>query len=128
VFDLRQHLVTLANSGLPYPIRCTGDGQSSAQIELPGVPLGSFGTTSYDEIVVPANAGDVFAFCSDGISETFDEAGGEFGSARVAEVVREHRHKSADEIVTKIFEAMAEFRGAAPQTDDQTAVVVRILS
>lgn len=128
VFDLRQHTVTMANSGLPYPIRCTADGSSSRQIELPGVPLGSFGTSTYDEIVVPANAGDVFVFCSDGISETFNDAGDEFGSARVAEVVREHRDKPAAEIVEQIFAAMSAFRGKADQTDDQTAVVVRILS
>ncbi len=128
VFDLRHHTVTMANSGLPYPIRCTGDGASSEQIELPGVPLGSFGTTAYDEIVVPANAGDVFVFCSDGISETFNERGDEFGSARIAEVAREHRGKPAAEMVAKIFEAMSAFRGKAEQTDDQTAVVVRILA
>ena len=32
--------VTLANSGLPYPLWC--HGEACAQIELPGVPLGSF--------------------------------------------------------------------------------------
>jgi len=128
VFDLRQHIVTLANSGLPYPIRCTADGSSSAQIELPGVPLGSFGTTTYDEIVVPANPGDVFAFCSDGISETFSESGAELGSRPIAEVVRAHRDKPAAEIVEQIFATMSAFRGHAEQTDDQTAVVVRILA
>ena len=95
---------------------------------LPGVPLGSFGTTSYDEVVVPANAGDVFAFCTDGISETFSEAGDEFGSGRTSEVVRANRHQSAALITEAIFAAMSEFRGPAPQTDDQTVVVVRILA
>jgi|688.fasta_scaffold30132_2 sigma-B regulation protein RsbU (phosphoserine phosphatase) len=127
IFDLRRHTVTMANSGLPYPIRCTADGATSAQIELPGVPLGSFGTTTYDEIVVPANIGDVFVFCSDGISETFSESGAEFGSARIAEVVRAHRDKPAAEIVERIFATMSAFRGNAEQTDDQTAVVVRIV-
>jgi phosphoserine phosphatase RsbU/P len=128
IFDLRRHTVTMANSGLPYPIRCTADGTSSEQIELPGVPLGSFGTTSYDEIVVPANPGDVFAFCSDGISETFSETGAELGSRPIAEVVRAHRDKPAAEIVDRIFATMSAFRGNAEQTDDQTAVVVRILA
>ena len=127
IFDLRRHTVTMANSGLPYPIRCTADGSSSAQIELPGVPLGSFGTTSYDEIVVPANIGDVFVFCSDGISETFSESGAELGSAPIAEVVRVNRDRPAAEIVERIFETMSAFRGNAEQTDDQTVVVVRIV-
>ena len=40
IFDLKRRTITLANSGLPYPIRCSAEG--CAQIELPGVPLGSF--------------------------------------------------------------------------------------
>ena len=127
-FDLRQHTVTLANSGLPYPIRCSADGTECGQIELPGVPLGSFGTTTYDEVVVPALAGDVFAFCSDGISETFSESGEEFGSPRIAEVVHAHRDQPAKAIVEAIFAAMRAFRGTAPQTDDQTALVVKMLA
>lgn len=125
-FDLRRHTLTMANSGLPFPIRCSGDGTECGQIELPGVPLGSFGSSSYDEVVVPANLGDVFAFCTDGISETFSESGAEFGSSRIAEVVRANRHQSAAIITEAVFSAMAEFRGHAPQTDDQTVVVVRI--
>src|SRR5947208_4756102 len=40
VFDFKRRTMVLANAGLPYPIRCSGD--SVAQIELPGVLLGSF--------------------------------------------------------------------------------------
>ena len=36
--------------------------------------------------------------------------------------------RPAAEIVAKVFESMAAFRGHAAQTDDQTAVVVRILA
>src|SRR5213076_1094466 len=46
VFDIKRRMVTMANSGLPYPIRCRGG--DAAQIELPGVPLGSFAGSSYD--------------------------------------------------------------------------------
>lgn len=128
VFDLRHHLVTMANSGLPYPIRCSADGSSCQQIEMPGVPLGSFGTTSYDEIVLPAHAGDVFVFCSDGIFETFNDDGLELGAGPIIDIVKTHRDRPASEIVAKIFETMSAFRGNAMQTDDQTAVVVRILA
>jgi len=40
LFDFKKRQVTMANSGLPYPIRCTAD--ECVQIDLPGVPLGSF--------------------------------------------------------------------------------------
>src|SRR5688500_5160674 len=70
MFEFKKQTVTFANSGLPYPIRCT-DGKA-AQIDMPGVPLGSFGTSTYDDLVVPLASGDVFVLCSDGISEAFD--------------------------------------------------------
>ena len=55
----------------------------AVQLEMPGVPLGSFGGSTYDDFQFPLEAGDVFVFCSDGIFEAFDEAGEEFGARRV---------------------------------------------
>lgn len=125
VFDLKRRSVTLANSGLPYPIHVSGD--TVRQIELPGVPLGSFAASTYDEITVDLKLGDVFVFCSDGISETFNAVGDEFGSHRVRATAKDQREKPAKEIVGAVFGAMQLFRGDEPQTDDQTVVVVKIV-
>lgn len=124
IFDLKKHTATFANSGLPYPLHVSARGVE--KIELPGVPLGSFPSSTYDEYTVDLTPGDVFVFCSDGISETFNEAGEEFGSARVGETALENLDKSAKEIVDAIFGTMQAFRGEAEQTDDQTVVVVKI--
>ena len=85
IFDLKRRVVTLANSGLPYPIRASAEGVS--QIELPGVPLGSFHGSAYDELTYALHPGDLFVFCSDGVSEAMTANGEEFGSARLIEVV-----------------------------------------
>ena len=124
MFEFKKQTVTFANSGLPFPIRCN-NGQA-AQIDMPGVPLGSFGSSTYDNVVVPLELGDVFAFCSDGISEAFDEAGSEFGAARVIEVVEKNCGGTAKEIVGEIFGAVQAFSGDAEQSDDRTVVVVKI--
>jgi sigma-B regulation protein RsbU (phosphoserine phosphatase) len=123
-FDFKRRLVTMANSGLPYPIRCTSEG--CAQIELPGVPLGSFAGTTYDEASYSLEPGDVFVFCSDGISEAMNEDGEEFTSPRLITVVERTRHGSAKEIVDAIFETVEAFRGDAIQNDDMTAVAIKI--
>ena len=123
-FDLKRHTAVFANSGLPYPVHVSGD--SARPIELAGLPLGSFSASTYDEVSVELKPGDLFVFCSDGISETFSESGEEFGSARIVEVAREHADRPAKEIVAAVFGAMQTFRGDAPQTDDQTVVVVKI--
>ncbi|HUE86856.1 MAG TPA: GAF domain-containing protein [Vicinamibacterales bacterium] len=124
VFDLKKRVATFANSGLPYPLHVSADGVE--RVELPGVPLGSFPSSTYDEHTVELEAGDVFVFCSDGIYETFNEAGEEFGSDRVGATVLDNLEKPAKEIVDAIFGTMHSFRGEAEQVDDQTVVVVKI--
>jgi sigma-B regulation protein RsbU (phosphoserine phosphatase) len=124
IFDFKKRTATFANSGLPYPLHVSGETVTA--IELPGVPLGSFGTSAYDEHTVDIASGDVFVFCSDGISETFNSEGHEYGSARVGETALRNRDKPASDIVKAIFGAMQAFRGNAPQTDDQTVVIVKV--
>lgn len=126
VFDLKKRVATLANSGLPFPLHISGGRVT--QIFSPGVPLGSFAASTYDEHVVELLPGDVFVFNSDGISETFSPLGEEFGWERIAEIAERHHDKTAREIVDAIFGAVQAFRGDAEQMDDQTVVVVKINS
>jgi sigma-B regulation protein RsbU (phosphoserine phosphatase) len=138
-FDFKRRALTISNSGLPYPIRCSsfdrlrtipselgGVGDECGQIELPGVPLGSFAGVTYDELTIPLHAGDVFVFCTDGIFEAATDEGTEFGSKRLCDVVRANRKGTAREIVDAIFDAVITFRGTEPQSDDMTAVAVKI--
>lgn len=124
MFEFKKQIVTFANSGLPYPVRCTAG--KAVQIDMPGVPLGSFGGSTYDEVQVPLAAGDVFVFVSDGISEAFSEAGEEFGAPRLLDVIERTHLQPAKEIVGEIFGAVQLFCGDAPQSDDRTVVVVKI--
>ncbi len=123
-FDFKRRDVTFSNSGLPYPIHCSQ--HDCGQIELPGVPLGSFPGVTYDEVKVSMKAGDVFVFCTDGVFEAMNGAGKEFGARQVTQIVRETRTQSARAIVDAIFDAVIEFRGGIAQNDDMTAVAVKI--
>jgi phosphoserine phosphatase RsbU/P len=123
-FDFPNRLVTLSNSGLPYPIHCSGN--TCGQIELPGVPLGSFPGVTYDEVTLPLRNGELLVFCTDGIFEATNDDGQEFGARRLCEVVEAHRDQSARAIVDAIFDAVAAFARAGPHNDDMTAVAVKI--
>ena len=123
-FDFKRRTVTLSNSGLPYPVRCSDD--DCGQIELPGVPLGSFSGVTYDEVTLPLRAGELFVFCTDGIFEAANGEGKEYGAKRLCDVVRENRKATAREIVDAIFDSVILFRGTGPQNDDMTAVAVKI--
>jgi sigma-B regulation protein RsbU (phosphoserine phosphatase) len=123
-FDFRRRTVTLSNSGLPYPIRCSAE--KCGQIELPGVPLGSFPGIIYDEVTLELQPDDLFVFCTDGIFEALNPKGAEFGARRLCEVIAASRKESARGIVDEIFHAVTEFRGTEPQADDMTAVAIKI--
>jgi sigma-B regulation protein RsbU (phosphoserine phosphatase) len=124
LFDIKRRIVTIANSGLPYPVRCSGDVIS--QVEIPGVPLGLFAGSTYDEVYFDLVPGDVYVFCSDGVYDANDWRGHEFGLERLLEIVSETRQLPAREIVNAIFMAVHEFRGDTAPNDDMTAVALRI--
>jgi sigma-B regulation protein RsbU (phosphoserine phosphatase) len=124
VFDLKQRTVTLANSGLPYPVLSTPT--ECRQIELPGVPLGSFFGVNYDEVTLPIDTGDVLVLCTDGVSEAMNSRGDEFGAARLMEVVQSTRDQSSADMVSAISQAVEAHRAGFPPNDDMTIVVVRV--
>jgi sigma-B regulation protein RsbU (phosphoserine phosphatase) len=124
LFDLKRRTVTLANSGLPYPIRMSGG--VCEQIELPGVPLGSFFGVSYDEVTYPLSAGDTFVFCSDGVYEAMNQAGEEFSTERLIQVVKESAALSPQGTVDAIAAAVDVHRAGFPPNDDTTIVAVKI--
>jgi sigma-B regulation protein RsbU (phosphoserine phosphatase) len=124
IFDLKRRTMTMANSGLPYPVRCSAT--VCEQIELPGVPLGSFAGSTYDEVTFSLQAGEVYVFCTDGVYEAMNELGQEFTAGRLLDVVSRSRELPAAKMVKAIFDAVTEWRGGALPNDDMTAVVVRI--
>ncbi len=123
-FDLKKRQLVIANSGLPYPIR-RSDGVS-VPIQLPGVPLGSFPNTTYEELTFDLKTGDLYVFCTDGIFEAEDPLGHEFGTSRLIKVIDRLADQPAQAIVDGIFEAVEGFREDKAAADDMTAVAMRI--
>jgi sigma-B regulation protein RsbU (phosphoserine phosphatase) len=124
IFDYKRRTMTVANAGLPYPIRSSSGVVS--QIELPGVPLGSFAGSTYEELTFELAIGDVFVFCTDGLFEATDALGREFGAERLIDVVRDNGATTARALVDAIFAAVQNFRGESTPSDDMTAVALKI--
>jgi sigma-B regulation protein RsbU (phosphoserine phosphatase) len=71
--------------------------------------------------------GSVVVIGTDGITETRNATGELFGSERVREIVRAHAAAPATDIQAAVLEAVHAFRGKAPQEDDVTLVVAKLL-
>ncbi|NQT40384.1 MAG: SpoIIE family protein phosphatase [Planctomycetes bacterium] len=67
-------------------------------------------------------------FCTDGVMEAESPDGEYFGADRAMKVVRENRHEPAGTIVQRLYQTIREFSGNAPQQDDITLVVIRVVA
>ena len=124
VWDDNQRILQIANSGLPRPIYCH-QGKVE-RIEATGLPLGLFPSAEYDEFTFRAVPGDAFVFFSDGILDARNQHGNTFGRERAEQIVTRNCHKSADEIVTLIFQSVNDFVGDTEQFDDQSVVAIKV--
>ena len=113
---------TVANAGGSAPMTCRGGEILSAQLE--GVPLGLLPDREYEERVFQAQRGDLVVLYSDGVSDHLDGAGEEYGSARLAQILKKCCGLSTREIVDQIFADLDHFN--TERFDDQTLIVMRV--
>jgi serine phosphatase RsbU (regulator of sigma subunit)/catechol 2,3-dioxygenase-like lactoylglutathione lyase family enzyme len=67
---------------------------------------------------------DLLALYTDGVTEAFDEAGGEFGEQRLVDALRRHRHRPPESLLASLVDEIRSF-SAREQHDDLTLIVAR---
>jgi len=87
-------------------------------------PLGLVSHGDYVSATVDCEAGDVFMALSDGVLETQDAAGSEFGFERTRSVLALHGGEPLEAIADSLLNEVAKF---GPRKDDQTVLLVRVL-
>jgi phosphoserine phosphatase RsbU/P len=120
----RQRRLRVANAGQEQPLllhrgRCD-------KIPLAGFPLGIFEDVTYDERSFILDPNDIVVFHSDGIGDAQGLNGEFFGSKRVAQMVTENQHLSADGIADRILELVDAFSGGQHPSDDRTLIVLKV--
>jgi serine phosphatase RsbU (regulator of sigma subunit) len=113
------------NAGHNYPLLCRDDGDV-CELRQSNLVVGVREGIKYDEHTVPLRAGDTIIFYTDGITEAANVDWEEFGVERLCEVIRRHRHGSAENLRNMIYRAVLQFAGDAAQSDDLTLVVVKV--
>ncbi|HEX4797387.1 MAG TPA: PP2C family protein-serine/threonine phosphatase [Humisphaera sp.] len=68
--------------------------------------------------------GDMIVLLTDGFYEFQNTKGELFGRDRIGEVILQHHHQPARDVLNEIIEATRRFAGAALQLDDMTAIVI----
>jgi sigma-B regulation protein RsbU (phosphoserine phosphatase) len=123
IYDGSNRQLTYANGGHLPPILLAEDG-SSKRLDCSGTVVGLFDSLEYPEATVQLRRGDIFIAYSDGVTEPENDYG-EFGEARLLEIVRENRDLPLTRITELVTAAVDDWIGENEQPDDVTLVLAR---
>ncbi len=123
----KTHELTYVNAGHNPPLLVRASGQVE-QLDVGGFPVGIMPFGTYEQVPVPLHPGDVMIVYSDGVTESVNEAGDEFGESRLIEVLQKNLTRTAAGVRDRIDEALTRFVGKAKSVDDLTMVIVKRVS
>jgi len=124
-FDLRKRLLQLIDCGHTRTVHARKRGTEYTLLQGENTPLGFSRAEAYNEITVPLGSGDIFFFCTDGVTEA-RRSTEDFGEKRLAELVCSLHYLQTKELVEKVSEAVTAYSGCQPPRDDVTCVAVKI--
>ena len=93
-------------------------------LDVEGTILGVFAEAHFAEASIELTPGDKVIFYTDGLIELQNPAGEWYGEERLIELISEHKHLPANQLVDTIFTNVNKF--SALQRDDQTLVVLEV--
>jgi sigma-B regulation protein RsbU (phosphoserine phosphatase) len=123
VYDERNTSLTYCNAGHNPPIFLTRDG--CRRLTTGGTVVGIFPDADYQEETLQLEAGDLFLAYTDGIVESVNEYGEEFGEDRLIRLIEENRSSSAEQIQRVVVERVLEWAYEEERDDDMTLIVAR---
>jgi serine phosphatase RsbU (regulator of sigma subunit) len=116
--------IRYVNAGHNPPLLVRGDASVEALHEG-GMVLGLMEGFPYEEGEVDLLEGDTLVVYSDGVTETWNAAGEEFGEQHLAELIVNTRDKGASALQDTILSELDTFSGGAKGTDDRTLIVIK---
>ncbi len=132
VLNIRTRIFTFCRAGHEPLLLFRPSDQSVRWLAPKGMALGIDGGQVFDRVLteerMELKSGDILLFYTDGITEALNGEGKEFGRDRLLEVVRACAARSAGEITAAVEQAVAQFVGKYPQSDDMTLLVFRMPS
>jgi len=122
-YNDRTRLLRYANCGHYPPILLRKDGKLE-QLNSTSTVLGLFNHWDCSIEERQFFPGDLLALYTDGITESFDAQGNEFGEQRLIEALRRNRARSAEAVVSLVLEEVRRF-GGREQHDDITLIIAK---
>jgi sigma-B regulation protein RsbU (phosphoserine phosphatase) len=127
LYDPATRLLTYVNAGHNAPMLFRQLGTVERLDEGGGPVVGLLPECVYEQSEVTLGPGDMLLMYTDGITEALDPNLEEWGEKRLIAAASELRPRSSDEVVAGIVRAADIHAAGAPQSDDMTLVVLRLI-
>ncbi len=122
--NLENRTLTYAGAGHP-PLILWGGPEGIRSIEENGLFLGKFSFATYTSVELPLKTGDQILLYTDGIPETTNPAGVEFGTNAFKAFLDTEQSTSADRFVDRLLGELSRWsaRRATEELDDDITIV-----
>jgi sigma-B regulation protein RsbU (phosphoserine phosphatase) len=114
--------VELSNAGHLPPVLIKNG--LKGELEQAGLPLGMFCETEFEISKVQLHKGDSLLLFTDGVTETVNNEGTEYGTERLFDAVSLNGHIEPNALIMQCLGHLDEFRGAARRNDDLTMLAL----
>jgi serine phosphatase RsbU (regulator of sigma subunit) len=122
--DPTAHTLSLCNAGQT-PCVWLRAGHPAEYVKLCGTPLGRLGPVTYQEQTLQLGMGDTLVFATDGFVEMRCRHNGPLGYHGWLKLVEQYRSCSPEEMVERLFAAVATSASDPSARDDLTLLVLR---
>jgi serine phosphatase RsbU (regulator of sigma subunit) len=126
--DMEKRTLTYAGAGHP-PLLLWGGSDGVRSVEENGLFLGKFSFATYSSVELPLKVGDRILLYTDGIPETTNLAGIEFGTDGFRQFLEADQSTSADQFADQLLEELSRWsarRSTEELDDDITIVAVHV--
>ena len=124
---IKEDQLTLSSAGMPpYYIYRAATG-TTEEIQISGVPLGSFTNAYFDQVETSFHSGDILVIISDGLPEAPNLTGDLFDYQKLQDLITTYGKKSAQEVIDQLMVEADAWLSGKHNPDDITLVVIKKL-
>jgi sigma-B regulation protein RsbU (phosphoserine phosphatase) len=127
IFDPATRILQYVNAGQSPPIVVRRECSRIEWLERGGAPVGILPNCTYELGSVALNRGDVMVAYTDGVVESQNSSGEQWGFQRLAQTVTSSRKQTARALNSEIVEAVDAFSSESKHRDDMALIVLWVV-
>ncbi len=124
IYDKSKQEFEFVSAGHPAPIIINKDSATEHEVN-PDLVFGVMPDATYNSHKISIDNNNSICIYTDGVSEAFNEKEEQFGEERLISFLWKEMDNTPRTICDRLLTKLAKYRGATPQSDDITVVIIK---